>query len=255
MKLFLTAIVIFLWTLGAHTANADYKMNETQGSFRLLSKDIASAIGAAIAEDGVAANIHVAFRDSRKKTLYRHSAPLEAEIRTLEYDEESQKFDAELFVISENKEMAVIPLSGKYEKMIPVPVLKTRHYKEDVIAPDAFTTKFIPESKVRKDVILNPAKMVGMMPKRVISADRPIRKIDVALPFTITKGDVITMRFRSGIMEITTMGEALEDGAKGQRIRLKNKDSGLSVYGQVVSSQEVNIYNPNEARLLQTASR
>ncbi len=255
MRLFLTAIIILAWTLGAHTAHADYKMSESKGSFRLLSKDITSAIGTAIAEDGVAENVHVSLRDSRQKVLYRHSSPLQAEIRTLEYDEETQKFDAILYVISQNKELTAIPLTGKYERMIPVPVLKARHYKEDIIAPDAFTTKFIPESKVRKDVILNPAKMVGMSPKRVISADRPIRNNDVARPFTISKGDVITMRFRSGMMEITTMGEALEDGAKGQRIKLKNKDSGLSVYGQVISAQEVNIYNPNAARTLKTASR
>ena len=254
MRFILLITVIAIWTIGAFSAHADYKMDASQGSFRLLSKDITSAIGEAIASDGVAEHIHATLRDSRQRVLYRHSSPLEAEIRTLEYDEESKKFNADLYVISEGKELKTLPITGRFEKMVAVPVLKTRHYKEDIIAPDAFTTKLIPESKLRKDVILNPAKMAGMMPKRVISADRPIRKIDIARPFTISKGDVITMRFRSGIMEITTIGEALEDGTKGQRIRLKNKDSGLAVYGDVISAQEVNIYNPN-GRILKTASR
>jgi len=254
MRLFLTVLIITIWTLGAYKAHADYKMDETQGSYRLLYQEITEAIGDAIASDGVAEKLVVTLKETRQKVLYRHSAPIQAEIRTLEYDEEKKTFVSELFVLSEGKELAALPLSGRFEKMVAVPVLKARHYKDDVIAPDAFATKYIPESKLRKDIIVNPARIAGMSPKRVITADRPIRKNDIARPFAINKGDVITMRFRSGMMEITTIGEALENGAKGERIRLKNKDSGLAVYGEVISAQEVTIYNPN-ARILKTASR
>lgn len=62
--------------------------------------------------------------------------------------------------------------------------------------------------------------------KKRISPNRPITMSDVYLTYDIKKGDIIKILYISDTIKVETMGESLEDGYKGKKIRIKNLTSG-----------------------------
>ncbi|MBU4001031.1 MAG: flagella basal body P-ring formation protein FlgA, partial [Proteobacteria bacterium] len=55
------------------------------------------------------------------------------------------------------------------------------------------------------------------------------------------KNDVISMVAETNSFKIVTLGEAIEKGHKGERIKVKNLDSNNEVYGWVIDSKSVKV--------------
>ena len=78
-------------------------------------------------------------------------------------------------------------------------------------------------------------------------AARPIGVGDVvserhveAVPI-VHRGDDVVMSLQTGSMSLQTVGQALTDGGLGERIRVKNIDSGKIVFGEVTAVGTVRI--------------
>ncbi|MEE2657229.1 MAG: flagellar basal body P-ring formation chaperone FlgA [Candidatus Latescibacterota bacterium] len=78
-------------------------------------------------------------------------------------------------------------------------------------------------------------------------SSRPIGLGDVvthrhAQPIPIVhRGDAVAMLVRSQNMVLTTEGVALQDGGIGEKIRVRNADSGKVVYGEIADAGTVQI--------------
>lgn len=57
----------------------------------------------------------------------------------------------------------------------------------------------------------------------------------------IHRGDGITMSVTSGNMSLLASGEALQDGGVGERIRVRNIDSGKVIYGVIIDADMIRI--------------
>src|SRR3546814_1442908 len=64
--------------------------------------------------------------------------------------------------------------------------------------------------------------LIGRTPRRPIAADQAVRITDVRPNFVINRGDLVTIVLRSGTMTLTASAEAMERGAVGSVIRVRN---------------------------------
>ncbi len=55
----------------------------------------------------------------------------------------------------------------------------------------------------------------------------------------ISKGDIVTMQFRSGGLTLTASGRAAEDGGRNATIRIINERSRLTIEGRVIAPGQV----------------
>lgn len=83
--------------------------------------------------------------------------------------------------------------------------------------------------------------LAGKRAKRTLLPGKPISAADVENPRAVVSGSQVRMVFRESRMSILTSGLALQNGAAGDTVRVRNSDSGLTVSGIVLPDGSVAI--------------
>ena len=84
---------------------------------------------------------------------------------------------------------------------------------------------------------------VGLEARKTLYPGRPIMVGDVGPVTAIERNELVELVFTHGPLRITTEGRALGRASIGQRIRVMNSDSRLTVTGVVVAPTIVEVKN------------
>ncbi len=79
----------------------------------------------------------------------------------------------------------------------------------------------------------------GLVASQNLRINTFITDINTDKPTLIAKGDAVLITASSGNIEVKMNGVALENGTKGQQIRVKNSSSNRIIYAKVVTDSEV----------------
>jgi flagella basal body P-ring formation protein FlgA len=83
------------------------------------------------------------------------------------------------------------------------------------------------------------AELAGLRVRRTVRAGDPLTRSHTERVPAVLRGGEITMVVVGGNLRISARGTALQNGGIGDRIRVRNADSGKVVYGKVVGSSTV----------------
>lgn len=230
---YIAALFVFLSPCSSFAAT------QGEGIFTVTVEDAEKAVAKALEEKGAAEIVASHITSSRNGVLYRYGKALEVGVKTLKFTPDDQKFSANLYFVSDGEVMSVTPVSGRYEEMVALPVARNRLMRGNVITEDDLEEITYPISRLQSNMAQSADQIIGKTPQRAVSKGRPIRISELKAPSILQKGTKVQMRFLTPYMVISTVGEALEDGAKGESIRVKNFDSGKIVAAQIASSSEV----------------
>ena len=86
------------------------------------------------------------------------------------------------------------------------------------------------------------ASAVGMELVRPVPAGTPLTLSMLAKPDIVKRGDEVTMVYEGDLLRVTMSGQALQDGASGDRIRLRNPRSKTTVEGEVQNDGTIRIF-------------
>jgi flagella basal body P-ring formation protein FlgA len=207
------------------------------------------AVARALEEEGVAQTIAARITSVSSDALYRSDQPLHVEVRTLKHDTASQRFSANLLFLNGEEVVSAVPVSGRFEEMVLISVARQRITRGQVITEDDLEELAYPASRMRKDTVLAMEDMIGKMPRRTISQGRPVRLSELGSPRVLKKGAEVRMRYATPYMSISALGEAMEDGAEGERVRIRNLSSGAVVEAQIASESEVWVGSSSLSRM------
>lgn len=124
---------------------------------------------------------------------------------------------------------------------VTVPVLTTRLKAGSVITDADIVMKEFPAPRIRPNIIVEAEDLIGKSPKRSIAANIPIRIDSVKGASVVTKGSIVDIFYKTGSVEIKTIGEALNDAAEGELVRVKNLKSETIVQGVAEAKGVVNV--------------
>jgi len=79
------------------------------------------------------------------------------------------------------------------------------------------------------DPITTPEEAVGQMSRRMLRPGDILRSGQLSSPIMVKRGDAVTMIARRDGIEVSTAGEALDAGARGAMVRVRNANSGQVV--------------------------
>lgn len=96
-------------------------------------------------------------------------------------------------------------------------------------------------ANLRRAPVFNPASLLGMELKYPLTAGSAYSLDIVKSPVVIQRGDLVQMVAQSGNLEIKQQGEAMQNGAIGHVISVKNSSSKVVIQAEVVSSGRVKI--------------
>jgi flagella basal body P-ring formation protein FlgA len=227
-------IILFFFSLNVQAAEPD-----PHAPYQLLLEDIEKAVAEALVKADVAPHVRATVTNNRDKVLYAGTSPAHVELRTLTYDKDKTSWSANMLIMDGEKVMTAKPITGRYNEERPLPVLKQRLRDDGVITKEHIEMQFFAATKVRQDTVLEADQLIGKSPRHMISPNRPIRTGELTTPPVLEKGATVSMRYQTPYMQITTTGEAQQDGSVGQVIRVRNPDSNKVVRAKIVSPQEV----------------
>lgn len=85
------------------------------------------------------------------------------------------------------------------------------------------------------------SEVVGLQARRAMALGQIFNSAHVAPRHLIQRGQEVTLRSELPGLSVRMVGEALEDGALGQRIRVRNRSSKKIVEGYVESSDTIRV--------------
>jgi flagella basal body P-ring formation protein FlgA len=217
--------------------------------FTLSYAQAEEAVSAALADKGVAEKVAAFINGRQKDDFYSYSKPLTVETRGLQFDKTSGRWSANLLMLSAGEVVTALPASGRFDVLAEIPVLKRVVKNGQLIEAADVEIRDIAVSQVRSDTVTDMASLIGKSPAYSVSPGRPIRTHEISAPPMIKKNSLVQMHYRSPGMEITTSGQAMEDGAKGDIINVKNIASKKIIQTVVEDTASVSVSSPAEQRV------
>jgi flagella basal body P-ring formation protein FlgA len=122
----------------------------------------------------------------------------------------------------------------------PVVVLRQGLLRATRLTAEQLEVLQWPASKVPLQSIDNIDNAIDAELTRDVLAGAPLRSSDLRPAMLVKRGQTVTLAIRQGGgFSITAQVEALQDGRKGDTIRLKNRESGRILSGKVVGLNSV----------------
>ncbi|MGE4220248.1 MAG: flagellar basal body P-ring formation chaperone FlgA [Alphaproteobacteria bacterium] len=169
------------------------------------------------------------------------SMPATIGIGTLDFDRRSNRFSAVLTAPRDHPDAIRIAVTGKAYRLVQVPVPTRRIREGEVIRDRDLDMQMVREDSIDRTAFLDPERVVGMSPRRVLDEGRPVRSADVRKPLIVQKGALVTILYRTPYMMLSARGRAMQDGAQGESVRVTNTQSKQTIEGIVTASGEISV--------------
>lgn len=223
------------------TATLTTPRNAFEVSYSAAEQAISHALTEKGVGDKVTANLTSIANGNRSGVLQAFNQPVTIDIKGLQFDRRSHRWSASLLFVANGEVVTALPASGHFEEIIEVPVLKRELRNGDIISENDIEIRDFPMAHIRSDTITDISTIIGKSPLRTISPFRSLRENEIASPAIVKKNGIVQMRYSSPGMEITTSGQAMDDGAKGDVINVRNTASKKVVRAVIEDSNTVNI--------------
>jgi flagella basal body P-ring formation protein FlgA len=140
---------------------------------------------------------------------------------------------ATLSFFVDGRQIRRVPLSARISLTRDVLQAVRRIQRGDLITEDKVS--IVRESTMRRqgEALTDMEDAVGKRATRSIRVGCTLNASMVEDPPVVTKGSPVTIIAENNLVRITTLGEALEDGRKGERIKVRNLGSGKEVFSTV----------------------
>jgi flagella basal body P-ring formation protein FlgA len=96
-------------------------------------------------------------------------------------------------------------------------------------------------AQLQSGYFIDPAEVAGMEVTRTVALDAALTNYLVKEPLQVRRGQRVILVANSGGLEVRMTGEALDDGATGARIKVRNLSSKRVVDGTVISATTVQV--------------
>lgn len=124
-------------------------------------------------------------------------------------------------------------VDASIEEWREVPVAQRPITKGSVIGSDDIAMARMNIASLPRDAVLSMERVVGFEASQNLAAGDPFRRDKLSIPALVNTGAKVTMLYRVGALEATATGVALQAGAAGDEIRVRNDSSSKIVVGVV----------------------
>lgn len=187
--------------------------------------------------------VHLEFDNRALEVRVRGETTGGLRVENLYYAQVSGRFAAELVAPGASPSVRV-PVSGRAWGVVELPVLSRRVSPGDTIGADDLSWSEVRADQAGSDIAAAETQLVGMVPRRGIPVGQPVRLRDIQTPRVVEKGALITISLLTDTIQLTTQGKALQEGGRGDVIRVVNTQSNRIVEATVAGPNHVSVAKP-----------
>jgi flagella basal body P-ring formation protein FlgA len=195
--------------------------------------EISDRIADALRARGAADLLDIQFTNRNQAIHVPIGMPATVTVETIHFDTSSGQFQAQLRVPAGESRTTSIAVAGRAHALIELPVLARAVPANQEIVANDIEWVTVRQDRLQRDVITEKENLIGMAPRRVIRPGQPVRLSEIIRPIIISKGTMIRIVYEIPGMQLSTVGQALEDGAEGDTIRFRNTSSNMLVDAEV----------------------
>lgn len=199
----------------------------------------------ALKSEGIREQVRLAFHGmTAPRFILPPNVRADLKVESLSFDPVADHFAAVLRADShEGHPLQSLNISGSVERLVEIPVLRQTVRRGEIIGPTDIETIMVSDRDVQHDLVLTAQDMIGMTPRRVLNAGKPVRDNELESPQIVGRGDMITLIYEQGPLLLTAKGKALQNGAKGDLIQVVNLSSSRPIEGMITAQREVKVLN------------
>ena len=218
----------------------DHVVVERAGKL-ITTSDVMPALRSALVAQGMDAHSDVDLLNQRIEINLPINTPTSVQIRELTYDTTSHTFNALVLAGGNAPGAQRLVVQGRTFNTSPVPVLRRPMSAGQIIRPDDIETVYRRNNLLGQDVVMAASQIVGRTPQTVIRAGEPIRQTDTRAPTLVTRNSQVIIKLDWGAMTLTAQGKSLDEGARGDVVRVVNMQSNKTIEATVVGPDLVTV--------------
>lgn len=159
------------------------------------------------------------------------------EISILDVNQQKNSFKGVVyFANAEN-----IHIQGNFVEYVNLPVLKSKTSRGHMLKEDDITYIGFELNKLPHDVAKHEYEIIGRVLKNSLPSKTPIKLSILSSPSVIHKKDLVNVIYHKGTITLSMSAVALDDGAIGDSIRVKNTRSNQILMAKVESNKTVSV--------------
>lgn len=202
--------------------------------------EISNVIATALADrEKIDSEVEIEFDNPALRFYLPTNVSPQLAVRSISFDPRSRRFFANLVTPGDSTDSYRFSVSGNAHKLVRVPTFTRRLYTDDIIGTRDIDWKSMRVNRLDPRTVLDASKLTGMSPRRPILADRAILTTDIEPPTLVRRGKQVTILLQTPNMALTALGKSLQDGAKGDIVRVQNIDSGNTIETVVIGPERV----------------
>lgn len=203
--------------------------------------NITNKLESKLMDEGIDGKFSITYTNQPSDIVLSGGSKTTMEITALNLDVQNDTFNAIIVAPSAADPQKRMNVSGRIERLIPVPVLANTLRNGDLIGTRDIDWIDVPHNRVANGTLLTEDDLINMTPRRTVLAGKPIISNELESPKMVDRGDSITLIFETGPMVLTAKGKSMQAGSVGDTVRVSNTDSNRNLSGIVTAFREVTI--------------
>ena len=125
-----------------------------------------------------------------------------------------------------------VQLAVKMEQKVPV--TNRRITSGEVVSKEDFSSQWASVSKIDVRLINEIDQLAGKTVRTTLLPGQPVRKSDISTEYLIEAGDMVTLIFEKKGISVKLTGEARQNGAKEEEIKVYSNETRRKYLGKVI---------------------
>lgn len=193
--------------------------------YLISPEDIAAKVAVELENMGYGELIEAKLHTDDPNIMFGADEPMTVNLSGLSASRKSKKWTANVLFKHGEKILTALPMKGRYDEMIELPVLSTPLSAGTIIEEKHLGKQAFPAHYQRSGVVTDPTELLGKSARRNISVERPIRAHEVSTPIIVKKNDLVNLVYSNQSLSISTTGQVQADAAIGDVVAVKNINS------------------------------
>lgn len=162
-------------------------------------------------------------------------------IRDLLLDPRTQRFTAVAEIPAGSPAATRLKVYGRTFTMTRLPVLARAFNRGEAISEADIQWIEVRDEGVRQDLATDSRQMIGLEPRYSLRAGQPVRLADLQRPVLVERNATVTLVLRTPFMTLSTQGRAIDEGGRGDVIKVTNLQTKQTVEGKVDGPNMVSV--------------
>ncbi len=192
-------------------------------------------------QGSVSGNYKIAFAGPLSEIVLPQNEAPSVEVQSIHFTDGQDRFEATLVAPSKELPLKTLRVNGVVQRMVEVPILRSTIRQGMIIGERDVEMISIREAELDHDTVMHKDELVGMTARRIVLQGKPLKITELEAPQIVERGELVTMFVNHKGMRLSAQAKALENGAKGDVIRVSNISSSKTLNAQVIGQREVRV--------------